>query len=79
MSRRYTTRDIARVRALAASGMSIEGAARQTGINPRTLRAWHRQFGLPFQLAAVYRPPHPALADLAMARLAATLQRVRAP
>jgi hypothetical protein len=41
---------------------------------------WRQQFSLPFRVAAVHRPAmHPALADLAMARLAATLARLRPP
>lgn len=71
-------RDVAEVRALAEHGMSILATARLTGITANTIRLWQHRFGLSFSVAAVHRPPsHPALADLAMARLAATMQQLR--
>jgi len=70
-------RDVAEVRALAEAGMTRMATARLTGISEETINVWQHRFGLVFSVAAVHRPPHPALADLAVARLMATMQRLR--
>jgi len=77
--RRTTTRDIARLRVLAAFGVSMAEAARQTGVEHSTVSRLRIQFDLPFRVAATYRRPamDPALAARAMARLAATMAQLR--
>ena len=69
--RRTTTRDIARLRELAASGASMRQAAKLTGVDHGNVSRLSRRFGLPFGHA------HLVLADLARARLGVTMQRLQ--
>ncbi len=81
MTRRRTTiRDLARLRELAAAGLSMTAAAHELGMSRDAVRYYQTRRGLGFRRGAL--PPRPvegALLAQATARLAATMQRLRAP
>jgi hypothetical protein len=76
--RRITmTSDVAKLRALAADGVSMREAARRTGIAYSNIQRLCGQFNLPFRRAAAYRLADCAMADRARARLEATMRCLR--
>jgi hypothetical protein len=74
-----TNRDLDRMRAAAARGMSIAACARALGVTRAKIEWWDRQASLGFVRCLPGRdriPPHPVVADLAMARLVSTWARL---
>jgi hypothetical protein len=75
MRRTTTMRDIARLRKLAATGITAAECDAAMGKHRGFTAFWAPRYGIVF--ARYASRPHPALADLAMARLAATMQRLQ--
>lgn len=74
-----TNRDLDRMRAAAARGMSVSACARSLGMTIAKIEWWNKRESLGFVRCMPGRdriPPHPAIADLAMARLVTTWNRL---